>query len=369
MKQFIFFIAIISFSLLFVYPVSSVCINSADDYASEIVLNKTKINYNYYNLANAKNIIKEGDKYILQSAYSQNLAVILEKDNSDLSVRIQMPVKIVKKQIPYFKFSTTLSNIKINISEKEYNGWKINCLSGIPIPQCEFDKDKTSITLSLVSSNKYDVNIEINDELYDCGACDGVCIGTGEKKCIYRALKNDIQDILKRAHLISVFEEMMSSYRILGTGNILIEDLEPEIQESIDWKTAMNRELEELMNQNIISLSDSDINSITQLASQGTAGNSKIIYDRDKNNYEKWIYYSESLFSSPEKLKNCNEFSVSLLPAGKLSFEKQKISTYYLVPILITLFLFLLFLILIIIARLIDKKQRKKLRAATRLRG
>lgn len=377
MRQIIFFIALICFSLLFISQVSSICLTSTDDYASEVILNKPGTSYNLNMLINAKNIIKEGDKYILQSVYNQSLAVILEKQAdlisgaSALSIRLQLPLKIVKKQIPYFKFSTTLSNVKLNMSDKEYDGWKINCLEGFPTPQCEFTKDKTSILVSLVSSSKYDISIETNEQLSDCGmSCDGICMGTSEKKCIERHLKNDIQDILKHAKLVSVFEEMLSSYRILGTGSILIEDLAPETQISIDWKAAMNQELEILRKQNIISLSDSDINNITILADKGTAGNSRVVYSKDQNGTEMWLYYPDSLFPTLNKLKNCNDFSVSLLPAGSLSFDKQqRISTYYLIPLLITIFLFLLFLILIIIARLIDNRKKRKLRAATRLRG
>jgi len=375
MIKIIFFIALIFFSLLFVHPVFSICLNSVDDYASEVILNKPETSYNLYMLMNAKNIIKEGDKYILQSAYNQNLAVILEKQTeltsvaSQLSIRLQLPVKIAEKQISYFKFSTTLSNVKLNISDKEYDGWEINCLEGFPIPQCEFKKDKTSIVVSLVSSNKYDIFIETNEQLSDCGSCDGVCLGTSEKKCIDRILKNDIQDVLKHAKLISVFEEMLSSYRILGTGSIIIEDLAPETQINIDWNSAMKQELERLRKQNIISLTDSDINDIKILADKGTSGNSRIVYGKDKNGSEMWLYYSDSLFPTLNKLKNCNEFPVSLLPVGGLSFEKQQISTYYFIPLIITIFLFLLFLVLTTVARLIDKRQRKKLSAATRLRG
>jgi ribosomal protein S8 len=373
------FLVVFSFlTVLSVYSVSAVCLNSYDNYAAEVVLNKPEITYNVAILSTAQNIMFQDNKYVLQSDYSPNLASILESQSgltTGLSVRLQIPVKSEQETLPYFKFGTTITKGKLNVSGDDYNGWEVSCIKGTPIPQCEFTKGKTDILASLISSGRHDITIETSEDLKNCDNCDGVCLRTSEPKCINKQLKDDVTDVLNHSGLISSFNELTSSYKILASGNRITENLEPLAKQDINWNEAMRQELVRLRGYNIISLSDEDVEQIANLSEEGKAGqNLRIVYGEDVNDQKVWLYYKDTKFPILTKLVNCNEFPLSSMPGGVLAFSKQKqqIPTYYLVPIMITAFLLLLFIILIVIARLIDRrrnlrKRKKKLKPITGL--
>lgn len=345
--------------------ISATCINSADDYAVEVVLNKPGITYDLNKLNNAENVALNNNLCILKSEYSSSIATILETKSdltcglvTGLSVRLQMPVKSETKTMPYLKFVSSAKGM-LNISEESYNGWEISCIQGDPIPQCEFRKSKTIITASL-TGKKYELTIETNENLKSCSPCDGRCI-TNENKCINKDLRTDIEDILTHSQLIKNFEDIMISYRIAGTGNAVITDLSSESVQEIDWKQALRQELTTLRSNNIISITNSDIDEISELAKQGSAGiNSRIIFGEDTTGNEKWLYYKETKFPTLTKLQNCKEFPISLIPAGDLAFSNQtKISSYYLIPMIMAAALAVLFIFLTVIARIIETSKRK----------
>jgi len=342
------------------------CINSADDYAVEVALNKPGIEYDLSKLNNAQNVIIDNGKYVLKSDYSSSIATILEEQSSlttgsssGLSVRLQIPLKAKDKTVPSLKFLSTSLKGKLNISEDNYNGWRISCVSGNPIPQCEFKKGLTVISAGLVSHNKYEATIETNEDLKQCASsCDGRCISS---VCIDKQLKTDIESIMKYSGLASNFDEATSSYRLISSGNIQTIDLVPETSEETDWKSALSQELKSLRTSKIILITESEISEISLLAEQGAAGiNSRIVYGEDSQGKEGWFYYDKTKFPTLTTLRNCKEFPVSMIPAGELSFNTNIIvPTYYLVPIIIALSLILLFTFLLIIARLVEKNQRK----------
>jgi hypothetical protein len=355
MEKFTFFMVLICFSLTFISFASASCINTADSYASEVLLNKPGIDFNLNSLNNAQNVILSGDKYILQSSYSSSLALILEKQSSSLSVRLQMPVTSQEENLPYLKFSMT-SNKVLNLSENNYNNWKISCTNDNPQSECEFTKGKTDILASLVSG-KYEITIETYEELSSCQGCGGRCIST---KCINQPLLEDIQSILKESDLVSSIDEIIGTYRVIGSGNSLINDLAPEKDSTIDWNAAMSQELTHLKREGIVLITDADISEIAGLATQGKAGqNSRIVYG-NKENTASWLYYYETNFPDLTKLENCNEFPSSLIPTGMVIYSGQQISNYYLVPMVMTAGFIGLLVILIITARLIDKNKRKR---------
>ena len=363
-KLFLFTILTIILTLLPLVMAS--CINSADDYAVEVVLNKPGIEYDISKLNNAQNIIIDNGKYILKSDYSSSLATILEEQSSlttgsssGLSVRLQIPLKAKDKTVPSLKFLSTSLKGRLNISEDNYNGWHISCVSGNPTPQCEFKKGLTLISAGLVSQNKYEATIETNENLIKCtSACDGRCISS---LCIDKQLKTDIESIIKYSGLAISFNEIALSYRLISSGNIQTIDLVPETSEEIDWKSAVSQELTFLRTSKIILITDSEISEISLLAEKGAAGiNSRIIYGEDTQGSEGWFYYDETKFPTLTTLRNCKEFPVSMIPAGDLSFNSNIIvPTYYLVPAIIAASLFLLFIFMIVIARLVEKNQRK----------
>jgi len=366
MKNLYFFCLILLISLISVFSVSALCINTADNYAVEVLLNKPDISYDLNVFDNAQNVIIKEHQYILKSNYNPHLALILEKVSSPLqglSIRLQIPVKSEEENLPYLKISSTGATGIINLTgEDNFNGWKISCVSGSPPAQCEFDKGKTSILSSMISPNKYEVVIETREELGDCISCDGRClILPGGSKCINRNLRDDIGSVLKYSGLVSSVEEVFLSYKLISSGNAIIIDLSPESSTDIDWQEAIKQELRNLNRNSVISITEQDIEEISKLSKKGSAGqNLRIVYGEDKDGEQSWLYYYETKFPILTSLKNCNEFPSSLVPTGMLIFSSSEISTYYLIPLILTLTLIFLLVILIFIARMINLQKRKK---------
>lgn len=364
-------------TLLSLPVISAECINSADDYAVEVVLNKPGIGYDLTKLDNAKNILISNNQYILRSDYSSSLATILEKSSDlqcnslpGLSVRLQIPLKAEEKSFPYLRFTSPPITGSLNISEDIYNDWKVSCVLGNPTPQCEFKKDKTTISANL-AGGKYEITLETKENLKSCALCDGICIGSSEKKCIGKLLMADVEDILKHSGLIDSFEQLVTSYKRFTTGNAIITDLSSETTNEVDWSKAISQELNFLKINNILFITGQDIDQISELAKQGAAGtNSRIVFGEDKDGNEKWMYYSQTKFPSLTKLQNCKELSISQIPAGSLSFSgSSNLSSYYAIPIAITSSLLILFFILIVSARLIDSRRKRKLKPITSIQA
>ncbi|MBU3913277.1 MAG: hypothetical protein KKB21_03475 [Nanoarchaeota archaeon] len=355
-------------TLIFLPSVLASCINSADDYAVEVVLNKPGIEYDLKALNNAQNIFINNGRYILKSDYSSSLAAILEEQtglttlqSSGLSVRLQIPVKAKSTIVPNLKFVSTGLKGMLNVSEEPYNGWKISCVDGNPIPQCEFKKGLTTISAGLVGQTKYEATIETNENLKECSSsCDGRCIGSINMKCIDKQLKDDIESMMKHSGLAKSFDEIASSYRIISSGNIQTTDIAPETSTEIDWETALSQQLRFLRLNKIIAITDLEIEQISSLAQAGAAGiNSRIIYGEDPHGNETWLYYDKTTFPALTTLKNCKEFPLSSIPAGTLAFNTNiSIPTYYLVPIIISISLITLFIFLLAVARLVNKNQK-----------
>jgi hypothetical protein len=342
---------------------------TSDDYAVEVVLNKPGIEYNLASFNNANNVAVRDNGFILQSKYSPNLGTILEEINglacsqtSGLSIRLQIPVKMQEENVPYFKFVSTSIKGALNwTDEKSYNGWEVSCISGNPVPECVFTKQETTITVSRVASNRYEATIETTKKLGSCTSCDGKCIISQEPKCIDKSLKNDIEDILKHFKVISNFDEIVLSYRVVISGTRVIDVIVPEKSLDIDWKDALRQELSELRSDNVIAITMDDIEKISSLAEQGKAGaNERITYCEDKNQESKWIYYSDTKSPVLTTTKNYREFPFSSIPTSMMSFSSGEISTYYLIPAIITSFLVVLFIILIVVARIVDNSSKKR---------
>jgi hypothetical protein len=361
MKKVIFSLIILGFimAILSQVGVSALCLQSTNNFASEVLLNKPGIDFKLDSLSNAKNVIINQNRYVLQSEYNPNLAVILERDSNSLSLRLQIPVKAVQTNLQHVKFSSRMLNGKLNVSNGAYNGWTITCLEGDPIQECEFVKGKTNILISLISLENYEFTLESYEELGNCNACDGICI-LNVNKCIDRTIKQDIDDLLKYSGFSSSVNELLTSYRVLGSGKVSINELTPEFNGQIDWQSAMKQELTRLRRENILLITNQEIDDISLLSKEGNAGqNNRIVYGEDKQGSEKWLYYYETKLPSLTNLESCEEFTTSLVPTGAITFSQGQISTLYLVPIVITFFFIVLLVILIITARFITVEKRK----------
>src|SRR3989338_663836 len=159
------FLAIISIFLLvwmvsvvFIMPLASAtpiqCRMTADDYATEVLLNRDYVNYNLGSLKNAENVSGYNGKYIFKSFYGNNLYTILSEQqdiNAEnpsgekfLSVRLQVPLDKIEENASYFRITSfrRFNNADLNNNAK---GWAKVCSE--KADSCVFEKDDTSITI------------------------------------------------------------------------------------------------------------------------------------------------------------------------------------------------------------------------------
>jgi len=343
---------------LFLISNVAACINPTDSFASEVLLNKQGANYSIEKLITAGNVIRQSGEYVFQSQYDKKLAAIVKKENTQckncLLIRLQMPVETKTGEISYFSIASSIIGKNINLSQDttNYKDWLIRYSSSI-----ELKKEKISITISS-ANNKYDLIIEIDENLSDCKSCDGKCVYSqyGET-CIGKELKDSIEDVLKFSGLIDNFDDLFYSFKVIGKGNKIETDLQASAQVDVDWKEALREELVWLKKHSIIEIADKDIENIAILSKEGTAGNSKIAYSQGK---DRWMYYYETENPLLSKEFNCNEFSFSAIPEETPSFGLEKISLYYLVPIVIIGLFVLILLALFLISLVINKRDKIK---------
>ncbi len=328
------------------------CINTQDDFAVEVVVE----NYSFLPFSSAQNYYYLNGSYIILSDYSKKIAAKLSKDNycdDCLSIKLQIPVQLKVREVPYLNIVSSIYNKKINLKEgvTNYKDWSILKTED----SIELKKNKVNIFIGIVK-NKYDLIIEINEELKNCEICDGYCIsGGGYNVCIPKNIKEDIEGVLVFTGLIKDFRNIFGLYRIAGYGKKLIEDLEPDINpKKIDWEEAMRQELVFLNKNKVIDLDKEDIERIVSLSKQGKAGNSKIVYDNGE-----WKYYYELENVEILPKENCQEFLKTNMPKNPVDFNGG-ISLYYIVPLFITLALVIFIFILILIGRFIVNRKFKK---------
>ena len=346
--------------LLFLIPSSFACINSLDDYALELILNKPNITYDLGKLAKAQPLNKQDNVFILQSQYNKELASIIKETNQSekllLSIRLQLPAKTEAKAIPYFSFISSLANKKISSLEEFtfFNGWKILSISSL-----YYEAKKDNIHLVINSAkNKYDLVFEINDFLQGCKNCEGKCIQQSlsnpyGEACLDSRQKKEINTLL--AFLFnSSFEDLFYNFRVIGKGEKIVTDLS-QLKQEIDFSEALKQELVFLKKNSIVNIDDKDISNLAKLADKGMAGNSRIVYGNGN-----WVYYYASVNPALTKELNCQEFSPVSIPSNTPVFQEEKISVYYLVPILISISFVLALIVIILLARLIVKKSQKK---------
>lgn len=340
------------------------CIRPIDNYATEVILNRPDITYNLNPLRNADNVIIKDNQHIFLSHYSSQLSVILseksEKSDFALSVKLQAPVKLLNKRIPYLIISSTL-NKKIDTDTiiNNVHGWIRECEE--KTKKCSFKKENISVTFKDANNEKTSVSVEIEDlEIPSCSeGCFGKCFSyEGKSFCLKKIYKDELSEIF------ALFKESFNEFlktAFIEKGEREMLDTEPynskELQ-GIVWKNAMKKELLWLKEQGIIRIPNQDIIFISSLAEQGTTGNSRIIYGNDAEDNEYWQYYYQS--QEPElKEPVCEEFPVSLLLKENVIFHQARISFYYIIPLIITLSLLTLLTFLIILARIIHAKKRR----------
>ena len=347
-------------AILAFLPIVRACANSVDYFALEVQFSKPGIDYDFGRFSHAGNYIVRDNNYIFQSQQNKNIATIISERKDRLceeclNLRLQIPMETSTKKVPYFSFISSVSGKKVNMTKSNYKDWIaiFNANS-----QIELRKSNIYILLSSFS-NRQDIIVEINEELASCEKCDGKCVSSFYgKNCIPKALKEEIESVLKNYDVINNFDELFWNYRVVGYGEKTVTDLYPSYEENINWKDALIKELEFLKDNKIVNLSEDDIKETGSLAERGKAGdNYRIVYSKNNLGEYKWQYYYETLNTELTDELNCEDFTSSIIPEEKMFFSKIGIPLYYLIPLVGIIILLIILAILFLIGRGIGKKK------------
>ncbi|MCH7568048.1 MAG: hypothetical protein IIA87_01370 [Nanoarchaeota archaeon] len=339
----------LSINLFSVSSVSS-CLTSSEDYAAEVVLNS-------YNLFNLRKIVSsENNKFILPTQYDPKILTIIQETDfpQGLSVRLQIPTEATEIKKPHLKLvsASASGTLKENLLPSfTFNKWKISCQEN----ECKLEKDEFIINIKKIANNQ-EVTLEINKELKQCSdSCSGICFSaTIESKCLERKDKTAIDTILRYTNVSNNFEELLDSYRIIGSEEVIIQDIKPQISPYINWQEAMRQELVFLTANQVLELKRDEIESIVFLAKRGQAGqNYRIVYDFKNNS---WIYYDKTSAPVLTSQRDCNTYSQI-----RIEEKEGKIKTFYLVPLITLSAALILLLMLAIIAKTITSKRKRKM--------
>ena len=347
-----FFILLLTISLI---ASANACTNTLDDYAVEVILNNKNITYDLNRLFLMQNINYYKQESIMQSQYSNELASIVKESNESctkcLLIKIQIPVETMTKEIESFSFvsSIGIKEIKPVEDKSYYNNWFITKKEN----DIYLKKEGIKIIISQFEKRN-NILVEIDKKLGNCTDCSGKCIVSSHTNsygdlCINNELKTEIDSVLKFL-INSNFNELFLNYMVIWNGKKEITDLSPK-KEYFDLKEALKQELVFLKRNEIINLTDNEIENIAKLADKGKAGNSKIVYHGNV-----WDYYYNIFGFSKEK--NCNSFPASSIPNEKPAFSNKK--SYYFVPLVIFSIVLLIMLILLLTARILNKFMARK---------
>jgi hypothetical protein len=369
------FLTIIILSQIILIPSATAlaCIQSSDDYATEVLLNQPAAEYNLNFLSNAKNVIFRENKYTYLSHYNDKLLVIVsevlesEGVQPGLSVKIQMPTISEKENAHVLQLiskSVKGEIIAENVSSSSFEGWSVDCTNERIISECKFLMDGTSMRAYL-EGNDYNIELEISDSTQCDNSCSGYCVRSGgSSTCITAQKRASIESVLKNSGLIRDFNEFISAYSIVRNGPTPTTTLKADFQGEVDWRKAMKEELTWLKSQDIIRLLNDDIEKVSALAMQGASGhNNRIVYAKDKLGVPGWIYYKDSVDPLIIFDKECTEFVVSPGITGGVVFESGDSRIYYLLPLFIIIISILVFALIVTFTRW-NHERRKNTRKA-----
>jgi len=302
-----------------------------------------------------------------------------------LSVRVQIPVNKIREKIRYLKLVSKSVNGKPKkefVGRSSFGNWQMKCTEEedsetkeMIISECIFTKEGMNLKVIPEEGkiDKYTVEIEIFKDLPSCELkddkkeCKGYCVYSGGMSaCIQESKKNEIENILIYTGLIKNFDELVNAYSVIKNGIITETKAIPNYPaekniEDIIWSSALKKELVWMKENDIIGITNGDINKISEFVKQGRAGvNNRIVYAKDKIGEAKWIYYKDSI--EPELLdeKICDEYNIDSGITGLVVIDKKNVNLYYLVPIVITIILILLIFVAILFARLRHEIKKNK---------
>lgn len=328
------------------------CLTSSEEYAVEVVVP----NYDFSTAIRLTDRV-EGNN-VKPSEYSENslLTIIKETELPDgLSIRVQLPTEIKEVEQPYIKILSSSAQGQLPAQPAQtIASWSTSCGE----QSCTFMKGDLSLTAA--RSADPEVTLEISRQLNTCSdSCSGFCFSaTSSSRCMDMATESDINNLLRFTRLATNTRELFESYRVVGTENIVVLDVVPTKSTSVDWEEAMRQELVALASKGAISVSNSDIEQISQLAARGQAGqNYRVVYDADSDN---WQYYDTTDDAILTDKRDCQAYK---MPSEGVKTSPESTRIFYLVPLIITLSGILLLGLLAVVAHIINRKKshpRKK---------
>ncbi len=323
------------------------CLTSAEDYAVEALVPS-------YEISNLQIIAERtGSLYAMSSQYGNSLIAIFKESDSPkgLAVRLQIPTEIREIKKPHIKFvSTSAKGTLKELKENLFGEWNIDCSNF----ECVFEKDLVVIT-SPSKGLASEVSVEINQPLASCSqGCTGICFETSKEiKCINAEMKRDIETILRYSNVSTNLDDLLVSYRMVGTETISIPDIIPLASENNDWKEAMRQELVFLKEEGVISIGRDEIEQIVSLAAEGKAGrNYRIVFDPSTSS---WKYANQIRSAHLSDERDCTSYNLS-----PVKQPEEEVRVFYLVPTIILAAGLVILFILVIIARVVNSSKLGK---------
>ncbi len=120
----------VALTLLLLSGSATACANPTDSFASEVLLNKAGIVYDFTDIKNSKNVTLQNDTVIYRSHYNPGVAVVLsvnEPFNKQLSIKLQVPVKQVQMNLPVvnIKAAGTVDVASLSVNAAKELGWNV----------------------------------------------------------------------------------------------------------------------------------------------------------------------------------------------------------------------------------------------------
>lgn len=356
---------IILIIFLMLLPLASACYSPMDNLAVEVYLNKPGISYNLTPLKSAENVLIENNTIIYRSHYDERVAIIL-REAKGLHLRIQIPAKSFNSSYTYTRFNLSFIFPNESLKNAEKLGWKIEGnyvfrkqnllvqISSLKGNECRSDNECAtggcSGEICTTRENaKNIVSICVYKDWYkclqmtSCGCVNGVCTWKPNEdfeKCL-KSHGVDPSKIIKVANgevLIAAYnreklgeedlKELKELFNVLGIScafeNLTFKTEKIDMPKGIvdeysfNFKEALREELKWLKENEIINITDDDIEAITSVAERGKAGyNSQIGWYETKEGKMAWIPYYKS--KKPLLLKCAVAPHNVSLPKGKIA--------------------------------------------------
>ena len=364
-------------SVIFIMPFASAapmqCRMTADDYATEVLLNRDYVDYNLDSLENAENISEYNGGYILKSFYGNNLYTILSEQQDIsaenpsgekfLSVRLQVPLEKIEENVSYFKIT---SFRRFNYADLNNNaeGWTKACNE--KDDSCVFEKEDISLTIekkdNAFSGYIYFLNPQFG-LCYNARDCYGECIYfSSEKRCIPNAVIEETNYLIGSIGIAQNFDDFVMS-RKTEAGTYSISKLVPQNGGTIKWEDAMKEELLWLKGNDMIHITERDVLEIAILSDAGRVDGNKVFYGINEANSLAWTYHSNVKSRIPGE-DDCSEFPPQTAGiTGFIAFDTELLAkTYILVPLIFIGIIFGVIIILFVTAKIINKKNTVRIR-------